>query len=275
MITKVKGAGAPAPQTSANGAEQKAPATNGARRMLLSSIKKSEAVKAEKIVLYAPEGWGKTTWASKAPAPVFISTEGGLKGVTVDAFPEPKTWRDVFDAVEELRAQTHEFKTLVVDTADWTEHLCQRFLMEKDKKDSIEEYGYGKGYVLAFEEWKKLLVPIENLRHEKGMNVIFLAHSAVRTFNNPAGENYDRYELKTDRRISALLKEWSDCVLFGNYDVVVDINKGQTKGKGYGGERIIFANHSPAWDAKNRYGISKPISSNAEEFWKIVNGGAQ
>lgn len=242
-------------------------------RMGIGSIAKSTRSGAEKIVLYAPEGWGKTTWASKSESPVFLSTEDGLKSVTVDKFPTPETWKDVFEAVESLRARKHEYKTLVIDTADWTEHLCQKWLLSRDNMESIENYGYGKGYVLAFEEWKRLLSPLDKLRTEKNISIIFLAHSQIKTFNNPSGENYDRYELKTHLKVSALLKEWSDCVLFGSYDVAIDIKKGQAKGKGYGGERIIHANYSPAFDAKNRYGITTHMSSEFSEFWSLVKGG--
>ena len=241
--------------------------------MLLSSIRKSKPEGAEKIVLYAPEGWGKTTWASQSESPIFISTEGGLKGVKVDCFPEPKAWQDIFDAVEELRSKPHNFNTLVLDTIDWTEHLCHAFLLARDKHSSIEDYGYGKGYVLAFEEWKRLLLPLQHLRDEKDMNVIVLAHSSIKMFNNPSGENYDRYEMKTDKRISALIREWADCVLFGNYDIAVDVKKGQQKGKGYGGDRVIYTSHSAAWDAKNRYGLPEQIDSKFETFWNHVKGG--
>jgi hypothetical protein len=256
-----------------NTAVMGAPPSQVQKRMVLSAISKSQPSQSEKIVLYAPEGWGKTTWAAQAENPIFISTEDGLKNIEVDKFPEPQTWQDLFDAVDTLRIEDHAFKTLVIDTADWTEHLCQSFLLARDKKQSIEDYGYGKGYVVAFEEWKRLLCPIDALRREKTMSVIFLAHATIRTFNNPAGENYDRYEMKTDRRISALLKEWADCVLFGNYDVAVDLKKGQSKGKGYGGERVIYTNHSPAWDAKNRYGITEPIPADFASFWNAAKGG--
>ena len=242
-------------------------------KMDIGSIKKSERSQSEKIVLYAPEGWGKTTWASKSEAPVFLSTEDGLKNVVVDKFPSPEGWLDVFSAIESLRMQDHHFKTLVIDTADWTEHLCQSFLLARDNMKSIEDYGYGKGYVVAFEEWKRLVSPVDKLRDEKGMSVIFLAHSAIKTFNNPSGENYDRYEMKMDRRVSTLLKEWADCVLFGNYDVAIDVKKGQLKGKGFGGDRIIHTNYSPAFDAKNRYGIKDSISADFNEFWNLVKGG--
>lgn len=252
---------------------QPEPASKGSKTMVLDAIRDTTSSKGEKIVLYAPEGWGKSTWASKSENPVFLSTEDGLKNIKAKTFPEPKVWPDIFDAVEVLRKNDHPFKTLVIDTADWTEHLCQKFIMERDKQNSIEDYGYGKGYVVAFEEWKRLKEPIDALRREKEMTIIFLAHMMIRTFNNPAGENFDRYEMKTDRRVSALLKEWADCVLFGTYDIAVDVKKGQTKGKGYGGDRIIHANHCAAFDAKNRYGIVKPITSNFAEFWKYVMGG--
>lgn len=249
------------------------PTSTTQKRMMLSAIKKTEPSESEKIVLYAPEGWGKSTWASKAERPVFLSTEDGLNRIPADCFPEPQTWQDIFEAVESLRNESHEFKTLVLDTADWTEHLCHKFILERDKKDSIEDYGFGKGYVLAFEEWKRLLSPIDALRKEKKMNIIFLAHTAIKTFQNPAGENFDRYELKTDKRISSLLKEWADEVLFGNYDIAVDVKKGSTKGKGYGGDRVIYANHSAAWDAKNRCAIVDPFTTDAAAFWDLVKGG--
>lgn len=266
MVKRISGGNGVAPPAAVAQATQAVQAAQTPRRMALDAIREAESSKSEKIVLYAPEGWGKSTWASKAESPVFLSTEDGLKNVKAKAFPEPENWTQVFDAVEILRTQAHEYKTLVIDTADWTEHLCQKFITERDNQDSIEAYGYGKGYVVAFEEWKRLLGPINALRREKDMTVIFLAHAAVRTFNNPEGENYDRYEMKTDKRVSALLKEWADAVLFGIYDVAVD------KKKGYGGDRKIHANHSAAWDAKNRYDISKPLSSEFSDFWRHVRG---
>jgi hypothetical protein len=254
-------------------AEPVATTTPTQKRMALSAIKEVEVTGAEKIVLYASEGWGKSTWAANADAPVFLSSEEGLKGVRnalnekPRAFPEAESWPEIFHAIDALRVEPHDYKTLVIDTADWTEHLCHKHIIERDGQDSIEAYGYGKGYVVAFEEWKKLLGPINALRKDRGMTVIFLAHAAVKTFNNPEGENYDRYEMKTDRRVSALLKEWADAVLFGIYDVAVD------KKKGYGGDRKLYANHTAAWDAKNRYGITKPLPADFDAFWKKVVGG--
>lgn len=252
-----------------------APTPAAQRKMLLSAVSDAKVGGGEKIVLYGPEGIGKTWWANMAPKAVFISTESGMKGVkpAPQAFPEPESWRDLFDAVEELRTQEHSYETLVLDTVDWTEALCHRFLMNRDGKSSIDDFGYGKGYVMAVEEWRKLLAPLDRLRIEKGMNIIMLAHSAVVTFNNPAGDNYDRFQMKVDKRVYAILKEWADAVLFASYDIVVDkANAKDRKGKGLGGEKVVYTTHTPAWDAKNRYSMPPEIPMDAAEFWKYVKG---
>src|SRR3990167_7315940 len=88
-----------------------APPPIATKRMTLEAIQEADTSGAEKIVLYAPEGWGKSTWASNFENPVFLSTEEGLKGVysiehkPPKSFPEPRTWKEVFEAVETLRVK--------------------------------------------------------------------------------------------------------------------------------------------------------------------------
>ena len=45
-----------------------------------------------KVVLYGPEGIGKSTFASHFPDPVFIDTEGGTKRLNVARLPQPTSW---------------------------------------------------------------------------------------------------------------------------------------------------------------------------------------
>lgn len=260
------------------------------KRMTIESIKKNKRELGEKIVLYGTEGWGKTTWAAYAPYPIFISTEDGLKSLPVglvDVFDVPKIWQDIFDAVESLRTQDHQFKSLVLDTVDWTEQLCLNHILKITKCRSIVEVGggYGKGFDMCFEEWKRLRPSLDALKNEKGMNIILLAHSMVKQFNSPDSENYDRWQMKCDWRIETYLREWADELLFGTYDIAVDTKNGR-RGKGYGGDRIMYVNHAAAHNAKNRLHLTEPIpvgtdmKAAAESFWDIVNkfnseGGTQ
>ena len=52
-----------------------------------------------KVVLYGPEGIGKTTFASRFPDPLFIDTEGGTKTLDVHRLPAPQNWEMLLDEV--------------------------------------------------------------------------------------------------------------------------------------------------------------------------------
>ena len=56
-----------------------------------------------KVVLYGPEGIGKSSFAAKFPQPVFIDTEGGTKRLNVARLPAPTSWAMLLDEVAEVR----------------------------------------------------------------------------------------------------------------------------------------------------------------------------
>ena len=158
-------------------------------------------------------------------------------------------------AIARLATAQHPFKTLVIDTADWLEKRLAEHLCIKANKDSIEDFGYGKGWVLLAEEFARFLSSLDVLL-ARGMHLIFLAHSTVRKFEAPdqAG-SYDRFELKLSKQAAPLLKEWADLVLFANFVTkVAEKDNGKMRGVG-GKERVLFTTHAAAYDAKNRHGL--------------------
>ena len=46
------------------------------------------------------------------------------------------------------------------------------------------------------------------------MGVVLIAHAALVTVKSPDTEDFGRYDLKIHQKASALLREWSDHVLF-------------------------------------------------------------
>ena len=90
----------------------------------------------------------------------------------------------------------------------------------------------------------------------RGVHVVLTAHAMMRKFEQPDEMGaYDRWELKLQKKTSALVKEWSDLLLFANYKTlsVATDEKGK-KFKAQGGRRVIYTSHHPCWDAKNRLG---------------------
>ena len=47
---------------------------------------------AQKVVIYGPEGIGKSTFASQFPDPLFIDTEGSTKKLNVRRYDKPTSW---------------------------------------------------------------------------------------------------------------------------------------------------------------------------------------
>lgn len=213
-----------------------------------------------KTVIYGPEGIGKTTFASCFPKAVFIDTEGSTKFFDLARFPVPTSWTMLLDEVAEIINEPTLCDTLVIDTADWAEKMCIAEVCSANGKKGIEDFGYGKGYTYVYEAFAKLLHKLEDVT-DKGVNVVLTAHAALRKFEQPDEMGaYDRWELKLlnapKANICAMVKEWADLVIFANYQTyaVAADDKGK-KYKAQGGRRVMFLNHNPCWDAKNRFGL--------------------
>lgn len=213
---------------------------------------------AQKVVIYGPEGVGKSTLAARFPKPLFIDTEGGTNKMDVARFPKPTSWEMLKNEVREAPATG--CKTIIIDTIDWAEKLCIAAICDASQKKGIEDFGYGKGYVYEREEFGRFLDLLQSIV-DGGVNVVLTAHAQIRKFEQPDELGaYDRWELKlgqkTGSQISPIVKEWADMVLFCNYKThTVVTDKDGKKRKAQGGERVMYTSHNPCWDAKNRDGL--------------------
>lgn len=228
-----------------------------------------------KIVVYGPEGIGKSTFASKFPDPLFIDTEGSTKHLDVKRFDNTSSYSMLIEQIKYVLANPSCCKTLVIDTIDWAEQMCIKSFCEAKQIKGIEDMSYGKGYVYIAEEFGRML----NLLQEvilKGINVVVTAHAQMRKFEQPDELGaYDRWELKLQKKDSPLIKEWADMILFANYKtIVVNVdNQGATKGKNkaQGGKRVMYTTHHPCWDAKNRFNLPDELPFDFKSIENIIN----
>jgi hypothetical protein len=219
-------------------------------------ITKGKQARAQRVVLYGVESVGKSTFAAQFPNPLFLDIEQGTSHLNVDRC-DIGSWKQLTDSLAEAKAT--DYQTIVIDSADWAERLCVEDLLATSKKTSIEDFGFGKGWVMVAERMSRMLASIDTLI-DAGKNVVLIAHSKIVRFEAPdALAAYDRYELKLSKQSSPLLKEFADELWFLRFKTKVSTTD-TGKGKGIGGkERILLTTHSAAYDAKTRSGLAEEL----------------
>ena len=226
-------------------------------------ITRGKRARAQKVVIYGTEGIGKSSLAAQFPEPLFIDTEGSTDNMDVARLDKPTSWVMLNNQIAFIKANPTVCKTLVIDTIDWAESLCVDNLCAMHGKKGIEDFGYGNGYVYAKEEMGRFLNKLQDLI-ELGINVVLTAHAQIRKFELPDEMgSYDKYELKLGKKTSSqtapLVKEWADLLLFCNYKTYLISQEKSTKKKAQGNQRVMYTEHNPAWDAKNRHGLPSEL----------------
>lgn len=239
-------------------------------------IVKTKTNKPPRILLHADHGIGKSSLAAAAPDPLFINTEDGLENIDSSAMPLCKDFDTMMMQLSEVYQQPHDFKTLVIDSIDWTETLIAQHVCKEANKPSISDFGYGAGFQAVLENFGRVIKAIAAIREERNMGIILIAHSQIKTYANPLGADYDRHCIKLREKNSELFLEWADLVGFMHFAVFTKVIKDgfgeSTKAVG-GTDRVLSCAPSAAYVSKNRYGITTdiPIPDPATGWTNLIN----
>ena len=218
----------------------------------LSSIAKTKHAMPPRILIHGQEKSGKSTFFAggtintitgqaqlpSAPKPIFIQTEDGLRGLEAEAFPLATRYQDVVDALGALAQEDHDYKTLVIDSADWLERLIHQQVIDTCTYDvkgvkTMESAhgGYGKAYSVAMSYWKSVLAGLDWLNSNKGMIIGIICHSVISPYNDPSADQpYDVLSLKLHQPKKGtgardLLSEWADIIGYAEKRVMVSTKK--------------------------------------------------
>jgi hypothetical protein len=160
-----------------------------------------------------------------------------------------------------------DYRTLVIDTVDAAEALLFAHICEKEGVPTIGDVPYGRGYDIALDAWRELLAALEQLQHKRGMHVVLLGHSHLKTFKNPQGDDFDRYVVKMHEKAAAFLRERARGVYFANYETFADKDAKTKRVRGIStGARLLYTQRTAAYDAKDRYGLPEQLALDWNEF---------
>lgn len=227
-----------------------------------------------KAVIYGIPGIGKTSFAATFPNPILLRFEDGASALDIPTFPKViETYGEIMKALEALRVQKHDFKTIILDSLDWMEGIVWAAVCRKYNKDNIEDFGFGRGYILVDEAWRYIIRQLDVLQ-KRGMNIIAISHAATITITAPDSDDYMSYGLKLHKRAAGIWTEWADEILFVNYTKrLVRQGSGESakvKAKG-DGDRIIYTASRPAHTAKSRYALPDEIMIGQDKSWKAFH----
>jgi hypothetical protein len=246
--------------------------------MSLASLKKSAPRSNPFGLIYGVEKVGKTSLACEAPKPILLRTPGENPpaGVEVDTFEdEAKTLNDFFDAVGSLITEDHDFQTFIIDSGDGLNRLVEDEACKRNGWPSIEEPGYGKGYVEALNIWNnEVLAALSDLRTIKGMSVLLITHAEITKFDSPTSDSYNRYRPNLRKNVADLIQAQADFIAFVNHRVSIVKEKGgfnqETKRGEGAGLRVMYFDERPGFIAGSRYNHPSEITYKPGKGWEEI-----
>lgn len=240
------------------------------KRRALQSVRKGVLESPVRVLVYGSEKVGKSTFAAGAPSPIFLGAENGTERLDVERL-QPQTWNEAVEWVNELATEPHEYKTLVVDPLGWLEPMCWQQVCANMNIATIEDAGFGKGYTAAIDLWRTFTLGLERC-WRRNMHIILVAHSQVKSFQNPEGAPYDRYEIAMHAKAAGMLKQWVDAVLFARLETFAKLEKNAQKAKGFStGARIVHTQPSAAYDAGARWKLPEELPLSWDDFMSAIH----
>jgi hypothetical protein len=194
------------------------------------------------ILIYGPTGIGKSTWCSHAEGALFIATEAGLNAL--DVYQQPvTTWEELLDCCAEIADGKHDFKTIIMDTADNAYKMCADYICRKHNILHQSDLEYGKGWALVNNEFQRVLIRLSALPY----GLYLISHSVEKEIDTRTGKRVHTRPTLPDKMRSILL---------GMVDVIgfCDVEPPAEGDKATGVIRVMRTKPNPCYEAKDRTG---------------------
>lgn len=236
----------------------------------LKKIKPERKPSPPRIILYGTPKVGKTTFCANIQDSLFLDVEGGTGHLPVMRVEKDQldSFDDVIKVLEAVLTQDHSIGTLVIDSVDFLEKVLQRQVAAEHGVSEYGKIGYGKGPVSLANIWRTITQKLDQIRQDKGIAIVMIAHETLKKVNDPATDQYDKYTLAMENKSVEHLEAWADIIMFAKEEIYTSKAKQGfvDKVKATRGERMLYTMDSPQYLAGNRYGLPAEILFTWEAF---------
>lgn len=203
----------------------------------VAEAKPQAALEDQITTVYGDKGVGKSTFASRYPAPVFFDFEDRLRNITLPSGKRPaqlqfEDWQDVLDVTAALKTSTPKdtkWRTIVIDGGAMAWELMLRKLLKDNEVESWNDgaLGYMKGRDIAVKRWSEWFHDLRSLT-QRGYGVVITAHETTQPFEFNG--------VKVDKRVPLISGvsggiEWGWQAMRPSIDMVIHVSKKEIDGK--------------------------------------------
>lgn len=217
-----------------------------------------------KIIIYGPNGVGKSTFASHFKNPIFIDFEQKSDHLDIDKQPI-ETFEEFMTYLKCLIDQDHDYSTIVIDSIDQLDSAIENYIKKLPVfVSNPKRLEFGNLNSLIAEKFFDVCRLLNILFSHKKMNIIFTGHESIRNSHDSRYPVFDYYHLKISPKASSVLCNWVHCTLFAAYEIFfeeeenVGFNKTRIRARG-NDRRVLYTTGTANFLASNVFDLPHTI----------------
>lgn len=190
-------------------------------------------LRGKSFFIFGDKKSGKTTNACKFPSPILLAFEKGY-GMIPGVLAQPiNNWKEALEVKKQLikdadnvrehnakvessgsgeKIDTH-YITVIVDTADIAYDFCEKYILDKEGVDYLDETEKMRGYRALSREYDKFFQEIV----KAGYTLICISHSTTKQIKEN-GEKYDKTIPTLPDRGALVISRLVDITAYSTYE---------------------------------------------------------
>lgn len=184
------------------------------------------------FLIYGERKSGKTSNAVKFPKPILLAFEKGYSMIS-GVYAQPiNIWREALEVKKQLLRNAEDvaeerakgnagaetvFKTVIVDTADIAYDCCERYVLDKEGVEHLDESTNMRAYRALSREYDKFFQEIV----KAGYTLVIISHATSKQIKEK-GEKYDKTIPTLPDRGFQVIARLVDVCAYASYETDAD-----------------------------------------------------